>query len=274
MLSPETTADGDFSGRGALIESEEAAGGSWGMFVLERARWMAAAERPGELEPGPRLGLTSVLLLRERRPDWDLAGGPGGAVVLRCRLRAGEASRELSAEFAGDGEPDTLSERSRTRDWRRMAGMCVAGVLWAADAGACTTETWLEVEFSRVEAGVGVGVVDDDDAGSATCGAPVMLRKSSASGGAAAVEVMLAAIRLLQMAGTLGAALSCCAGCTVNAWIALQSATSNRIMAVSAEMTLASTRHSPVGQRNLLSQQKVRGAQRTGAFGSEGWRCE
>lgn len=57
----------------------------------------------------------------------------------------------------------------------------------------------------------------------------------------------------------------------VSAWIAQQSATSNRIMAVSAEMTLASTRHSPVGQRNLLSQQKVRGAQRTGAFGSEGW---
>jgi hypothetical protein len=42
-------------------------------------------------------------------------------------------------------------------------------------------------------------------------------------------------------------------------------------MAVSAEMTLASTRHSPVGQPILLSQQKVRGAQRTGAFGSEGW---
>lgn len=37
-------------------------------------------------------------------------------------------------------------------------------------------------------------------------------------------------------------------------------------MAVSAEMTLASTRRSPVGQRNLLSQQRVRGAARTGAF--------
>jgi hypothetical protein len=41
-------------------------------------------------------------------------------------------------------------------------------------------------------------------------------------------------------------------------------------MAVNAEMTLASTRRSPVGQRNLLSQQKVRGATRTGAFGNEG----
>lgn len=80
----------------------------------------------------------------------------------------------------------------------------------AAAAGACTTEAWLEVEFSRVEAAVvGVGVVDDDDvAGSATSLAPVMERKPSASGGAAAVEVMLAAIRLLQMTGTLGATLS------------------------------------------------------------------
>lgn len=42
-------------------------------------------------------------------------------------------------------------------------------------------------------------------------------------------------------------------------------------MAVNAEMTLASTRRSPVGQRKLLSQQKVRGATRTGAFGNERW---
>lgn len=89
---------------------------------------MIAAERPGELVLGPRLGLTSVLLLRERRPDWVLAPDPGGA-VLRCRLRDGEASREFSAEFAGDGEPDTLSERSRARDWRRIEGICVAALL-------------------------------------------------------------------------------------------------------------------------------------------------
>lgn len=179
---------------------------------------MAAAERPGELVPGPRLGLTSVLLLRERRADCDCerALGPGGAVVLRCRLRAGEASRELIAEFAGDGEPDTLSERSRTRDWRRIEGICVgvAALLLLWVCGACTTEAWLEVEFSRDEAAVvGVGVVDDDDAGSALCTAPVMLRKSSPSGAAATFEVMFAAVRLLQMAGALGATLSCCAGC-------------------------------------------------------------
>jgi hypothetical protein len=215
VLSPEIMADGDFRGRGALTESEAKVGGSWGMLVDERARCMAAAERPGELVLGPRLGLTSVLLLRERRADCDCerALGPGGAVVVRCRLRAGEASRELMAELAGDGEPDTLSERSRARDWRCIEGICVAGVLCVC--GACTTEAWLEVEFSRDEAAVvGVGVVDDDDAGSALSCTPVMLRKPSPSAGAAAVEVMFAAFRLLQMAGTLGAALSCCAGCT------------------------------------------------------------
>lgn len=196
VLSPETAAEGDLSGRGALIDSEDAMGGNCGMLVFDRARWIAAAERPGELEPGPRLGLTSVLLLRERRPEWDLTAEPGGAVVLRCRLRAGEASRELSAELAGDGDPDTLSERSRTSDWRRIEGTWVGALLWLLWVGACTTEAWLEVEFSREEAAVGVGVVDDDDAGSALCCAPVMLRKSSASGGAA-VEVMFAAIRLL-----------------------------------------------------------------------------
>ena len=90
---------------------------------------MIAAERPGELVLGPRLGLTSVLLFRERRPDWVLVPGPGGAVVLRCILRDGEASRELIAEFAGDDEPDTLSERSRTRDCRRIEGICVATLL-------------------------------------------------------------------------------------------------------------------------------------------------
>ena len=228
VLSPETTAEGDFKGRGALSESEMAVGGSWGMLVDERARWMAAADRPGELVLGPRLGLTSVLLLRERSADWDCerALGAGGAAVVRCWLRAGEASRELRVEFAGDGEPDTFSERSRARDWRRIEGICVAGL---PDAGAYTTEAceaceaceaWLEVELSRVEAAVVcVGVVDDDDvAGSATSGAPGMMLWKRPSGGAAAVEVMLAAIRLLQLAGALGAALS---WCTVDALGAL-----------------------------------------------------
>lgn len=38
VLSPETMAEGDFKGRGALIESEFRLGGSWGMLADERAR--------------------------------------------------------------------------------------------------------------------------------------------------------------------------------------------------------------------------------------------
>lgn len=146
VLSPETRAEGDFKGRGALTESEVAVGGSWGMFVDERARCMAAAESPGELLPGPRLGLTSVLLLRDRSADWDCERvlGPGvAAAALRCRLRAGEASRELRAELAGDGEPDAFSARSRARDCRRIdmeEGTWAAELLCAPDVGACTTE--------------------------------------------------------------------------------------------------------------------------------------
>jgi hypothetical protein len=222
VLSPESTAEGDFKGRGALIESLAAVGGSCGMLADERARWMAAAERPGELALGPRLGLTSVLLLLERSAacdcdcdcdcDCERTLGPGGAAVLRGKLRAGEASREGSAELAGDGEPDAFafSERSRASDWRRIEGICVAGV----PCGACTTDAWLDVELSRVKAavvgvGVGVGVVDDDDvagsgsgSGSALSAAPVMLRKSPPAA-AADGEVMFAAVRLL-LAGALG----------------------------------------------------------------------
>lgn len=111
-------AEGDFKGRGAFTESVAAVGCSCGMLADDRARCMAAAERPGELALvlGPRLGLTSVLLLRERSADCDCerALDPGGAAAaaLRCRLRAGEASRELRAELAGDGDPDTFNERS------------------------------------------------------------------------------------------------------------------------------------------------------------------
>ena len=184
VLSPEPMAAGAFEGRGALTESAVVAGCSWGMLADERARWMAAAERPGEPALGPRLGLTSALLLRERIADCDCerALGPGGGAAVRCRLRAGEASRELRAELAGDGEPDTFSERSRASDWRCIEGCGVAGLLCAAAAGTCTTEAWLEVEFSRVGVGAaveGVGVVDVDDvAGSATSSAPETLRYS------------------------------------------------------------------------------------------------
>jgi hypothetical protein len=80
---------------------------SCGMLVEDSARWMAAAE--GELlELGPRLGLTSVLCVRERRPArWFEAPG---AVVRWCG-RAGEASREDKGDF-GDGEADALGARA------------------------------------------------------------------------------------------------------------------------------------------------------------------
>lgn len=80
MLSPELEAD--FTGRGALIvsadEAEDEAGSS-GMLVEDSARWIDAAE--GELlmlaRLVPRLGLASMLLLRERRPalEFDVPGG-------------------------------------------------------------------------------------------------------------------------------------------------------------------------------------------------------
>jgi hypothetical protein len=48
------------------------------MLVEDSARWIEAAD--GELlVPGPRLGLASVLLLRERRPALGCVEVPGGA---------------------------------------------------------------------------------------------------------------------------------------------------------------------------------------------------
>lgn len=79
MLSPEL--DGDLEGRGALIVSAEDAEdevGSSGMLVEDSARWMDAAE--GELlvlaRLVLRLGLASMLLLRERKPalEFDVPG--------------------------------------------------------------------------------------------------------------------------------------------------------------------------------------------------------
>ena len=76
MLSPEFEAD--LEGRGALIVSAEEAedeAGSSGMLVEDSARWIDAAD--GELLV-PRLGLASMLLLRERRPALEV-DVPGGA---------------------------------------------------------------------------------------------------------------------------------------------------------------------------------------------------
>jgi hypothetical protein len=89
--------------RDGLAGSAEEVVEGWGMLVDDRARWRAAAE--GELARvllAPRLGLTSVLVLREgirARAVLVVAGGAGGAAV-RVWVRAGETSREAW----GDGE--------------------------------------------------------------------------------------------------------------------------------------------------------------------------
>lgn len=72
VLSPELEVEVILEGLGTREESwvVEFAGGSCGMVVLDRARWMAAAEGTVVLGPArvePLLGLTSLLLLREAR---------------------------------------------------------------------------------------------------------------------------------------------------------------------------------------------------------------
>jgi hypothetical protein len=111
VFSPEFVPDAAFAGRGTLEGSCELAGGSCGMFAEDRARCIAAAEGTVVLEParlGPRLGDTSVLLLRERRPVLERAAEELG---WRVCWRTGEVSRDDSGELAVEGEPDTLSER-------------------------------------------------------------------------------------------------------------------------------------------------------------------
>jgi hypothetical protein len=60
VVSPELGLDVGFAGRGALTVSVDDVGVSSGMLVVERARCTEAA---------PRLGLASVLLFREQKPD-------------------------------------------------------------------------------------------------------------------------------------------------------------------------------------------------------------
>lgn len=82
VLSPELELVVPLTGRGALIESAGAVGGSSGMLVADRARWMAAAEGVLVLKAArlaALLGLTSVLLLRERKPGLPFV--PAGAAL-------------------------------------------------------------------------------------------------------------------------------------------------------------------------------------------------
>jgi hypothetical protein len=100
VVSPELVPELPFVGRGTREGSCGDAGESWGTMVPESARWMAAAEgtvAPAPARLGPLFGLTSVLLLRERRPDLGL--GPG----WRCDWRLGDVSRDDIGEFVVDG---------------------------------------------------------------------------------------------------------------------------------------------------------------------------
>jgi hypothetical protein len=104
VLSPELDPDDPFTGRGSRGASCVDVGGSGGVLAEDSARWMAAAEGMVALEPaklGPLLGLTSVLLLRDRSPDLGSAtGGPG----WRCDGRVGDVSREDMGELWADTE--------------------------------------------------------------------------------------------------------------------------------------------------------------------------
>lgn len=161
VVSPELDPDDAFRGRGTLEGSWDDAGGSWGMLAEDSARWMAAAEGTVVLGParlGPLFGETSVLLLRERRPD---LGRVPEEPAWRCDGRAGEVSREDCGELAFDGEPDTFRERAPFRLWCRIGAVGAVGALSDAGAGAGAGGGARCVEDSRVAVGeVWGGVVD------------------------------------------------------------------------------------------------------------------
>jgi hypothetical protein len=122
VVSPEFVPDAGFCGRETLEGSGTAMGGSWGVLAVDRARWMAAAEGtvlPEAAKLAPRLGLTSVLFCRERRPDFvmepvlPMPGWRGGG-------RAGELSREESGEAGFEGAAERFSGRDPARTWERI----------------------------------------------------------------------------------------------------------------------------------------------------------
>ena len=196
VLSPELDPEAGLEGLETREESWfEDAGGSWGMLVDDRARWMAAAEGTvvaGKL--GPRLGLTSLLLLREARVDLGWASARAAA---RCDWRVGEVLRDDIGEVVAER---VTAARGPVLDWFRMgAGVLSEGVAAAAAAAAVGgavlgCSRWGAGAAGVEAAGVGVVNVDADadvdvgvgvgvlaDAGSATSGEPVMERKEPSS---------------------------------------------------------------------------------------------
>ena len=92
------------------------------MLEDDRARWMAAAE--GTVVPGPGtlgvlLGLASLLLLREGRPDLGCESTRAG---LRWEVRAGDVLREDMGEFVLEREAGAFRPRGADFVWFRMGG--------------------------------------------------------------------------------------------------------------------------------------------------------
>jgi len=115
--------------REGLTGSAEGAAEGWGMLVDDRTGWRAAAE--GELARvllAPRLGLMSVLVLREGSRARGVLVDAGGAAV-RAWGRTGEASREA----CGEGE---LSEHAPASVGGCLAPSAAAFFAVAGAAGA------------------------------------------------------------------------------------------------------------------------------------------
>lgn len=167
--SPELEPEAVLCGRGGLTVSVEDVGVSSGMLVDDRARWREAAEGVLALDParlGARLGLMSVLLLRERKPDLVVVAA---TAPVRWGGRAGDASREDSGEVAEDGEPDFFSARVPASAWCRAEA---AGPLSEAAADVVGS---LAVGVSAAGVGAaGAGCVAGVDAGSADSMTPAM----------------------------------------------------------------------------------------------------
>lgn len=129
------------------------------MFVLDRARWMAAAEGIvgaaallAPARPVALFGLTSWLLFRDRRPGPGLVAAEWTAAV---RWRVGEVSREDMGEF----EPDMLRERGPLRVCCRLDAEATSGGIDEADAGAAGVED-VEADAdadAEVDAGADIG---------------------------------------------------------------------------------------------------------------------
>ena len=190
------------------VSDEEEVWARSGMLVADKARWIEVGEGVLALAAARievRLGLTSLLLLRERKPGREV--GLGGAAG-RWGRRAGEASREDSGDVAAAGEAGAFRGRMPARAWYRSgAGMGLSadggplwsgrpGVAWDAEAG----------EDGGGNVAVGAGIAADAGAG---CGVDVDVDVGAAAGSAASTTAM--AVMLGDVGGWAGGLGACCA---------------------------------------------------------------